>query len=84
MNWSPALPTFFITLREGVEAALVVGIVFACLQQAQQQKLHRWVYLGVVSAVIDSFVVGLILNLTIEGLQTSDLRYYALVFKQLI
>lgn len=82
MNWSAALPTFFITLREGVEAALVVGIVFACLQQAQQQKLHRWVYLGVISAVIASFIVGLILNLTIQGLQTSDLRY-APVFKQL-
>jgi high-affinity iron transporter len=52
------------------------------VNKQRQQKLHRWVYLGVVSAVIDSFVVGLILNLTIEGLETSDLRY-ALVFKQL-
>jgi high-affinity iron transporter len=43
---------------------------------------HRWVYLGVISAVIASFVVGLILNLTIQGLQTSDLRY-APVFKKL-
>ena len=82
MNWSAALPTFFITLREGVEAALVVGIVFACLQQAQQQKLHRWIYLGVITAVIASFGVGLILNLSIQGLQTSDLLY-APVFKQL-
>ncbi len=82
MNWSAALPTFFITLREGVEAALVVGIVFACLQQAEQQKLHRWVYLGIFSATIASFVVGLLLNLSIQGLQTSDLLY-APVFKQL-
>lgn len=82
MNWSAALPTFFITLREGVEAALVVGIVFACLQQAEQQKLHRWVYLGILSATIASFVVGLLLNLSIQGLQTSDLLY-APVFKQL-
>jgi high-affinity iron transporter len=43
---------------------------------------HRWVYLGVIGAVIASFVVGLILNLTIQGLQTSDLRY-APVFKKL-
>ncbi|AFY35195.1 FTR1 family protein [Calothrix sp. PCC 7507] len=82
MNWSTALPTFFITLREGVEAALVVGIVFACLQQAEQKKLHRWVYLGVLSATLASFVVGLLLNLGIQGLQTSDLLY-APVFKQL-
>jgi high-affinity iron transporter len=82
MNWSAALPTFFITLREGVEAALVVGIVFACLQQAEQQRLHRWVYLGVISATLASFVVGILLNLGIQGLQTSDLLY-APVFKQL-
>jgi high-affinity iron transporter len=82
MNWSSALPTFFITLREGVEAALVVGIVFAYLQQAEKQKLHRWVYLGIIGAVFASFVVGLLLNVGIQGLQTSDLLY-APVFKQL-
>jgi high-affinity iron transporter len=82
MNWSAALPTFLITFREGVEAALVVGIVFACLQQAEQQKLHRWVYLGIVTAIVASFVVGLLLNLGIQGLQTSE-YIYAPVFKQL-
>ncbi|AFY99179.1 FTR1 family iron permease [Calothrix sp. PCC 6303] len=82
MNWSSALPTFLITLREGVEAALVVGIVFAYLQQAEQQKLHRWVYLGIMTATLASFAVGLVLNMGIQGLQTSDLLY-APVFKQL-
>lgn len=33
MNFSTALPTFVITLREGVEAALVVGIVLALLKK---------------------------------------------------
>lgn len=28
-----ALPTFVITLREGFEAALVVGIVLSCLKK---------------------------------------------------
>lgn len=82
MNWSAALPTFLITLREGVEAALVVGIVFACLQQAQQQKLHRWVYLGILSGILASFVVGLLIHLGLQGLQTSE-QLYAPVFKQL-
>ncbi|MBD2360572.1 FTR1 family protein [Anabaena minutissima FACHB-250] len=82
MDWSAALPTFFITLREGVEAALVVGIVFACLQQAEQQKLYRWVYLGIFTAAIASFIVGLLLNLGIQELQTSE-NIYAPVFKQL-
>ncbi|MEM7649951.1 MAG: FTR1 family protein, partial [Cyanobacteria bacterium P01_A01_bin.70] len=47
MDFAPALPTFFVTLREGVEAALVVGIVLACLGKAQQSRLNRWVYLGI-------------------------------------
>ncbi|MBD2680101.1 MULTISPECIES: FTR1 family protein [Nostoc] len=82
MNWSAALPTFFITLREGVEAALVVGIVFACLQQAQQQKLQRWVYLGVFIGILASFVFGLLIHVGLQGLQTSK-QLYAPVFKQL-
>jgi len=82
MSWSAALPTFFITLREGVEAALVVGIVFACLQQAQQQKLQRWVYLGVLSGILASCVIGLLIHVGLQGLQTSD-QLYAPVFKQL-
>ncbi len=46
MDFSSALPTFVITLREGVEAALVVGIVLACLKKAQQSHLNSWVYTG--------------------------------------
>lgn len=34
MDFSTALPTFVITLREGVEAALVVGIVLALLEKS--------------------------------------------------
>lgn len=34
MDLSAALPTFIITLREGVEATLVVGIVLAWLQKS--------------------------------------------------
>ncbi|TVQ54953.1 MAG: hypothetical protein EA366_11405, partial [Spirulina sp. DLM2.Bin59] len=41
MDWSAAIPTFLVTLREGVEAALVVGIVLACIRQAQQPQLVK-------------------------------------------
>jgi high-affinity iron transporter len=58
MDFSAALPTFVITLREGVEAALVVGIVLACLKKAQASDLNRWVYSGVVSGVVASAGVG--------------------------
>lgn len=58
MDFSAALPTFVITLREGFEAALVVGIVLACLHKAEQSRLASWVYGGVVTGLLSSVVVG--------------------------
>ena len=59
MDISPALPTFLVTLREGVEAALVVGIVLACLAKAQQDNLKKWVYGGVLAGVVGSILIDL-------------------------
>lgn len=61
MDFAPALPTFFVTLREGVEAALVVGIVLACLSKAQQSQLNRWVYLGILAGLLGSVLTGIII-----------------------
>ena len=62
MDFSAALPTFVITLREGVEAALVVGIVLACLKKAEQTRLYRWVYYGVAAGIAASVTVGILLG----------------------
>ena len=62
MDFSAALPTFVVTLREGFEAALVVGIVMACLKKAEQTELYRWVYLGIFGGVIASVAVGFLLT----------------------
>ncbi|AFY53792.1 high-affinity Fe2+/Pb2+ permease [Rivularia sp. PCC 7116] len=59
MNFSAALPTFLITLREGVEAALVVGIVLAMLAKAKQSRLNSWVYAGVAVGIIVSALIGI-------------------------
>lgn len=58
MDFSAALPTFVITLREGVEAALVVGVVLAYLKQAEQTQLNRWVYAGVGVGIAASVLIG--------------------------
>ncbi|MEO0540608.1 MAG: FTR1 family protein, partial [Cyanobacteria bacterium P01_A01_bin.105] len=69
MDFATALPTFVITLREGVEAALVVGIVLACLGKAEQHALKRWVYGGVIAGLVGSVLIGLFLGLGLQQLQ---------------
>ena len=45
------LPTFVIGLREGLEAALIIGIVAAFLRQRGRGDALRWMWLGVLAAV---------------------------------
>lgn len=69
MNFTAALPTFFITLREGVEAALVVGIVLACLAKANRQSLNPWAYAGVAAGLAGSVMIGIALGLGLQQIQ---------------
>ena len=46
------LPTFVIGLREGLEAALIVGIIAAFLLQRGERAAMRWMWLGVGLAVL--------------------------------
>jgi high-affinity iron transporter len=57
------LPTFVIGLREGVEAALIVGIVAAFLRQENRTDALRWVWAGVLAAVAICVAVGVALEL---------------------
>jgi high-affinity iron transporter len=52
------LPTFVIGLREGLEAALIVGIVAAFLRKQERTDLLRWVWAGVAAAVVLCLAVG--------------------------
>jgi high-affinity iron transporter len=61
------LPTFVIGLREGLEAALIVGIVAAFLGQQRRDAL-RWMWLGVGAAVAICAAVGVALHLVSEQL----------------
>lgn len=79
MDFSAALPTFVITLREGVEAALVVGIVLACLKKAQQSQLNSWVYGGVGVGIAASALVGILFNWVIQTLSAANPKYTPVV-----
>jgi len=55
------LQAFIITLREGVEAALIVGIVFAYLTKIGRVELKRTVFYALGSAVAASVVGAIVL-----------------------
>jgi high-affinity iron transporter len=56
------LPTFVIGLREGLEAALIVGIVAAFLRQRGRLDLLRWALVGVAAAVVLCLGIGIVLE----------------------
>jgi high-affinity iron transporter len=75
MDFSAALPTFVITLREGVEAALVVGIVLAYLNKAGQKQLNPWVYGGIGVGIGASLLVGSLFLVIFQLLEASGQDY---------
>jgi high-affinity iron transporter len=62
------LATFFLMLREGLEAALIVGIVAAYLVRIGRRDALPKVAIGVAAAIGLSIVVGLVVTLTIQRL----------------
>jgi high-affinity iron transporter len=83
MDFTTALPTFVITLREGVEAALVVGIVLAYLKKADQTRLNAWVFAGILIGILASILVGIGFNQLFSLLEASH-QEYAPMLKQLL
>ncbi len=79
MDFSAALPTFVITLREGVEAALVVGIVLALLKKAKATHLNSWVYAGVGCGLVVSALLGALFGGISKALSTSYPQYAAVI-----
>src|SRR6202790_3513258 len=56
---SRLLSSFLIALREGVEAALVVGIVLVYLNRTGRAALMRWVWGGVAAAIASGLAVAI-------------------------
>ena len=48
------MEAFVITLREGVEAALIIALVITYLNRTGRAELHRWVYAGLGLALLAS------------------------------
>ena len=58
------LETFIVTLREGVEAALIVGITLAYLAKIGRPELRKSVYAALAAAFVGSIGVAILLSRT--------------------
>ncbi len=60
------IPSFIITFREVLEAALIVGIILSYLARTKQTKYNNVVYIGVISGIVAS-IIGALLFTSISG-----------------
>src|SRR5450631_1349272 len=58
------LQAFIITLREGVEAALIVGITLAYLTKIGRTELRKTVYAALIAAFLGSIGVAVVISRT--------------------
>ena len=56
------LPSFLLALREGLEAALIIGIVLGVLKKVRKPQFSKSVWGGAGIAALLSLIVALILN----------------------
>ena len=59
-----------ISLREGIEAALVIAIMIAYLRRSNQRNLTRYVLGGAIAAIVSSMVIAILMSIlwgTFEG-----------------
>ena len=71
------LNNFVIALREGFEAALIVGILLAYLTKSGRLKLKASVWTGVTTAIIFSLAFGAILTFTSSSLSERNEEIFA-------
>ena len=64
------LASFLLSLREGIEAALIIGIVLGALRQMRRGEMIPAVWYGTLSAVLVALIGGVGLTafgLSLEG-----------------
>jgi len=64
------LPSYLLSLREGIEAALIVGILLGAVRQIKRADLVSLIWFGTLSAAVISILSAVLL--TIFGLEMKD------------
>ena len=60
--------SFLITLREGLEASLVISILLTYLAKTNRQDENKSVWLGTIAATIACLIVGIAVYVLVDGL----------------
>ncbi|MDD5614820.1 MAG: FTR1 family protein [Candidatus Methanoperedens sp.] len=63
------LPSFIITFREALEAALIIGIIAAYIAKLGRKDLNSYLAAGIIAAVIASAGVALVFKTIYGGLE---------------
>ncbi|HKE51472.1 MAG TPA: FTR1 family protein [Actinomycetes bacterium] len=72
------LTAFFVMLREGFEAALIVAILYAYLRKTGRQDLVPTLWAGIAAAFAIAIAGGVVIQLTVESLDgAARLRWFA-------
>ena len=66
--YETAFPSFLITFREALEAALIITIMITYLRKIGKEELNKYTYLGTGAALAMSLIVGVILQVVYGGL----------------
>jgi len=76
------LASFLLSLREGIEAALIIGIVLGALRKINQTHLAPSVWYGALGALLVSIITGVALTafgLSLEGTAEQVFEGFAMV-----
>jgi high-affinity iron transporter len=57
------IASFFLALREGLEAALIIGVLLGTLKKLNHPQGRRLVWSGTLLAILASAITGVVLNL---------------------
>ncbi|MFC5703954.1 FTR1 family protein [Cohnella faecalis] len=70
------LQSFLITFREAFEAILIVGVILTYLKKIGQTKWNKWVWVGVLLAIVASYGVALLFQTVLTGFSTMGSQNY--------
>ena len=67
-----SLASFLITLREAIEAALIVGILLVYVTKIGEKKLKRQVWIGTIAGILLSVIAAVIFQFALGGFETYE------------